>query len=77
MTNARDYFLENYLPTTSSMERELWFRSNEEAQRFVEIMKSYGQEIVDECEGEIPWDVYDDWKNISDRLKKDIRSIHY
>lgn len=46
--SARDYLLQNYLPTTSEIDRELWLRTNEIAQKFLEIMKNYAQEIVDE-----------------------------
>lgn len=51
LQNVKDYFLENYLPTTPAIERELWFREEKQAQRFIEIMKDYAGEIIEECEG--------------------------
>lgn len=47
--SARDYLLQNYLPSTSEIDRELWLRTNEIAQMFLEIMKNYSKEIVDAC----------------------------
>lgn len=49
MQSAREFLLNKLLPTTSDKERELWFRTNEMAQKFLEIMKSYATEIVYEC----------------------------
>lgn len=48
MTDFKTFFLEKYLPTTSNIDRELWFRTNETAQRFVEIGKDYAEMVADE-----------------------------
>lgn len=54
MISAHDFLLQHYLPTTSNNERELWLRTNEQAQRFLEIMQDYAKEVCDECNGIMP-----------------------
>ncbi len=76
----RDYFLQNCLPTTSDIERELWFRTNETAKQFVEIMKDYVEDVIDECaeqinEDEISHDIREDI--IVQRIQKSITDIKY
>lgn len=54
MMSAREFLCQRYLPTTSDIERELWLRCNERAQQFLEIMKEYAQECVNECIDSVP-----------------------
>ncbi len=71
MTNARDYLLQSYLPTTSDKERELWLRTNESAQRFLEIMVEYAKEVVDECNDSVTcWE--DVCSEVMDELPDDM-----
>jgi hypothetical protein len=35
MESARQFFLKEYLPTTSDTDRELWLRSSESGQKFL------------------------------------------
>lgn len=65
--SCRDYFLSRMLPTTSETERELWLRTNENAQMFLGVMKDYGKEIIEDCINSLP-----NWEEVSDNIIEEI-----
>ena len=74
--SARDYLVQSMLPTTSETERELWLRTNESAQKFLEIMKSYAEEIAEEIEDNYPQNVMNDVvKEISTAIENEFDTI--
>lgn len=68
--SCRDYFLSRMLPTTSEIERELWLRTNDTASEFLEIMKDYGKEIIEECINSLP-----NWEEVSDNIIEEVNEL--
>jgi len=65
------------LPTTSETERELWLRTNDLAQKFLGVMKSYAEEIIEECSNSVDEEDIDDSapRAIVDTIRKGINNV--
>lgn len=64
MKDIKSYLLEQLLPNRSDQERELYYRTNEELQKIVEVMKGYCEEMLSELENGYSPDVEELTENI-------------